>query len=545
MSGNRKGLAFAKEKFHEGKLYWKTPPTGKYVPFKEIAAYSVGGAGVYFIYSLVGQIALASGNMIVGASIGIENIDLQTMNVLTTIFSLLIAPAKAMMFDNTRSKMGKFRPYLLYLGLPTALSAIAFVYMPYETMSYQQKCITVFIFFNLLQFFSPFYQSAYAGLAQVLSPNSAERGWIIEISSIVYSFAPTVINPVLPLLGKLEDIHTYRVAFPIFCIIGIFVSMFCVFGTQERIIVPKSYVQKMGFWEGFRKVSKNKYFWIVNSSRWLGFLSNEVHNVFTWIFYYGMNNPALYSLMIVIKGEASTPGMALAAPLMNKFGKKKICLFSLGAQVFCLVMMLACYKNYILVFVFIFLKDMVGALSIIYLPAMNADMMDYQQYKTGDRLEGFITQTGTLMTSAISLATGYAMPLILRSFGFTNNYEDFYNSDFRNPIVKVTIICGIIGTLMSLIPFIFYDLDETKRGSMIKALKVRALFQDYRDGEVSDEKLSETMQDIIEARRIVEAEAEHDKATVNGAKIIIEEVEKFSSSDLYILRERYNSLKLQ
>lgn len=531
MSEKKKLSAFVSQKARELKTYWKKAPEGKYVPFKEIAAYSVGGAGVYFIFSLVGQIALNAGSMIVGASIGIEAIDLQTMNALSIILSFLIAPARAMMFDNTRSKMGKFRPYILYLGLPTALSAIAFVYMPYETMEYSQKCVTVFVFYTLLQFFSPFYQSAYASLVQVLSPNSAERGWIIEISSIVYSFAPTVINPVLPLIGNLEDIETYRISFPIFCVIGLIVSMFCVFGTEERIIVPKNYVQKVGFIEGFKKVSKNKYFWIINSSSWLSFLANGSSYIFQWIFYYGMNNPSLYALMVVIKGEASTPGMALAAPLMNKFGKKRICLFSLTAQAFCLLMMLACYKNFILVFVFIFLKDMVGALSIIYIPAMNADMMDYQQYKTGDRLEGFIGQTGTLLTSAISLVTGYAIPVILKNLGLTNNYNDLYNGDFRNPIVKAIIIYSVIGTLMSLIPYIFYDLDEKKRSNMIKVLKIRALFEDHLNGELSEESLKDTMKDIIEAEEILKNEKDYDTGFVSGARLTMNEVYKFSSDE--------------
>ena len=531
MKENKNIFKLLLSKLGEIKTYWKKAPEGKYVPYKEIVAYSVGGAGVYFIFSLAGMIALNAGSMIVGASIGIDAIDLQTMNALSIILSFVIAPTRAMMFDNTRSKMGKFRPYILYMGLPTALLACAFVYMPYETMAYNQKCVTVFVLYTLLQFFSPFYQSAYSSLVQVLSPNSAERGWIIEISSIVYSFAPTVINPVLPLIGNLEDISTYRKGFPIFCIIGVIVSMYCVFGTQERIIVPKNYVQKMSFFEGFKKVSGNKYFWLINSSSWLSFLANGSSYIFQWIFYYGMNNPSLYALMVVLKGEASTPGMALAAPIMNKIGKKRISLFSILAQAFCLVMMLACYKNYILVFVFIFLKDMVGALSIIYLPAMTADMMDYQQYKTGDRLEGFIGQTGTLLTSAISLVTGYAVPFILKGLGLTNNYNDLYDADFRNPIVKAIIVYSIIGTVLSAIPYFFYDLDEKKRGSMIQALKVRALFEDHISGELSDDTLTSAMPDIIKAEEILANEQNYDKDSIASAKMIMKEVYKFTRPD--------------
>ena len=60
------------------KSNWKTAPEGSYVPYKEIAAYSVGGAGVYFITAIVGMIGLSAGSMIVGASIGITAMDLLT-----------------------------------------------------------------------------------------------------------------------------------------------------------------------------------------------------------------------------------------------------------------------------------------------------------------------------------------------------------------------------------------------------------------------------------------------------------------------------------
>ena len=40
------------------KSNWKTAPEGSYVPYKEIAAYSVGGTGVYFITAIVGMIGI-------------------------------------------------------------------------------------------------------------------------------------------------------------------------------------------------------------------------------------------------------------------------------------------------------------------------------------------------------------------------------------------------------------------------------------------------------------------------------------------------------
>lgn len=532
------------------KSNWKTAPEGSYVPYKEIAAYSVGGAGVYFITAIVGMISLSAGSMIVGASIGIKAMDLQTMNVISTLIMLLIAPTRAMLFDNTKSKMGKFRPYIMTLGLPTAIIGTVFVYLPYETMEYNEKLVAVFVCYTLLQFFSPFYSSAYSGLVQVMSANSKERSWIIEISSIIYSFAPTVINPVMPLIGPLDNMRTYRIGFPIFCTIGVIVSMLCVFGTKERVIVPKQYVQKMNFFEGLKKVSHNKYFWIINVSQWVAFLNQGYGYIFQWIFYYGMNNPAIYSIMTVIKGEAYTPGMVAAAPLTNKLGKKRVCLISLSIQVVCLCLMLLFYKNYILLFVCIFIKEMVGAVSIIYLPAMKADMMDYQQYKTGDRLEGFIEQGGILIGSILGLATGYFMPLVFRTHGLTNNYDDLYNEAFRTPLVRVVIIYAIFGTILSIIPFLFYDLSEEKRKNMISALKIRALFSDF-EHEDFDETTLNNLELVYEAEKALKGfenyNTKSEKEKYLGAKILCDEVEKLKKEDSarwLKIEEKYQKIKV-
>ncbi len=529
---------------------WRNAPEGSYVPYKEIAAYSVGGAGVYFITAIIGRIGLTAGSMIVGASIGITAMDLQTMNVIVTLIMLLMAPTRAMLFDNTKSKMGKFRPYILSLGLPTAIIGTVFVYLPYETMEYKEKVIAVFVCFTLLQFFSPFYSSAYSGLVQVMSPNSKERSWIIEISSIIYSFAPTVINPIIPQIGPLDKIETYRIAFPVFCTIGVIVSMLCVFGTKERVIVPKQYVQKMNFFEGLKKVSHNKYFWIINVSQWLSFLNQGYGYIFDWIFYYGMNNSNVYSIMTVIKGEAYTPGMVAAAPLTNKLGKKRICLISLSIQVICLILMLFLYKNYVLLFICIFIKEMVGAVSIIYLPSMKADMMDYQQYKTGDRLEGFIEQGGVLIGSIVALATGYVFPLIFKAYGFTNNYDDLYNTDFRTPLVRIVIICAIVGTILSIIPFLFYDLSEEKRKNMITALKIRALFADF-EHEDFDTATLVNLELVFKAQQSLKDyenyQTNAEKEKYLGAKIVCDEVEKLKSQNYdkwNRIVEKYEAMKV-
>ena len=67
---------------------------------------------------------------------------------------------RANIIDSARSKKGKYRPYLLYMGLPTVILAIGFVWMPYEHMSMTFKMITVLLFNIGFQFFYMFFYEA-------------------------------------------------------------------------------------------------------------------------------------------------------------------------------------------------------------------------------------------------------------------------------------------------------------------------------------------------------------------------------------------------
>ena len=54
------------------KTYWRRPPEGKYMPFKEVAAYSVGGIGAYFIITLGTACLLATGNTLISSTLGVN-----------------------------------------------------------------------------------------------------------------------------------------------------------------------------------------------------------------------------------------------------------------------------------------------------------------------------------------------------------------------------------------------------------------------------------------------------------------------------------------
>lgn len=157
------------------KQYWKVPPKGRYMTYKEITSLSVGGIGAKFITYCVSQMILAVGNTLIGNTIGINPTSLYAIYIISIISGFPLTALRANMIDNTRSMKGKYRPYILTMGIPTVLLGIGFIWMPYEHMSLLVKCIVVLAFNIAFQFFYNFYNDAYESLINVLSPNSIER----------------------------------------------------------------------------------------------------------------------------------------------------------------------------------------------------------------------------------------------------------------------------------------------------------------------------------------------------------------------------------
>ena len=116
-----------------------------------------------------------------------------------------------------------------------------------------------------------------------------------------------------------------------------------------------------------------------------------------------------------------------------------------------------------------------------------ADVFDYQQWKTGKRLEGFITQFGGMLVTAVGMVTSLILPYFYRYYGLGTDYNVLYNADVRTPIFNVMIITTIISCLLTVIPMLFYDMSEKRQQQIVEDLKARAAAENAQESEESAE----------------------------------------------------------
>ena len=547
------------------RTYWKTPMAGRYMPFREIAAYSGGGIGAYMIITLGTACLLATGNTLISSTLGVDATDMYVMYVIAVLANIPLTGIRANIIDNTRNKAGKYRPYIVSMALPTALICILMVWFPYnklesivgvgtwfgETRAYVAKCAIIMVLNLLLHFFYYFFYDAYENLIHVLSPNSQERADVSSVKSIVYSFAPTLVNLFTPIIAQnvfhtnTTDIRVYRLLYPILGVLGILLCIVVYKYTEEKIVQARTHVVQIKFFDALREVAKNKYFWIISLAGWIGFLESSYANILNWLYNYGgACSGNVYGLVVTVYGNASLWGMLFAPFCIRKWGKKAVLVVTNLFNIAFILMMLpftAEISNLTIWLVMgcLYLNAFMGSFAHILNPAIQADIRDYQQYKTGERIDGMFSAVATIGT-VIALATSSVLPIIYEKGGITKtnaavvtanpeilnrmlgdgksvgqilaeqmaNGQDNYNNAFSalydpnilTTLLHVLIIISAVGALMNVVPYFWYDFNEKKQKSVVRVLQVRALFEDYGNGALDDGKLVEAIDLIRDAR---------------------------------------------
>lgn len=538
----------------DARVYWKRPMPGRYMPFKEVFAYSFGGIGMYFMIYCVQQLTLSSTNVIIGNAIGISPTLMYVLYAISIVVSFPATAIRANIIDNARSKKGKYRPYMLYMAFPTALLVVGMVWFPYERFSSEIVKGAVVLLFNIgFQFFYMFFYDSYENLIMVLSPDTKERSDVLAIKSIVYSLAPSIATALIPLMATaltnddLYDMLLYRVLYPPFAIVGIVCSVYIYANTQEKIVQAKTHVIRIKFFDAIRSVAKNKLFWVISLAGWVGFLENTYGNMLQWCFQYHNENgvPAeVFTVVQLIVSNANLWGMLAAPFAIRKWGKKKVLIVTNAVNALFLALLWPVVaaepaKMVLYIAAVLFGNYLMTSFGVILTPAVNADIRDYQQYLTGERIDGMFATVG-LIGTVITLGTSGIVPAVYESLGINqvdlaanatqimqitgwthdkvmeSPYNVLFINDIFQNVFSMIVLLSVIGAVMNFIPYFFYDMTELRQRSIVKVLQLRAMFEDYGNGVLNDKDIVSTI-DMIEESSLFAAASPKDLKAMKHA----------------------------
>ncbi len=482
----------------EIRSHWRVPGEGNSVAYREYLMLSVGWLGMRL--ATVFGITFAVNNPFTAMTLHMTHRDLLIFGYICTAIGYALAPLNAYIIDNLRSPAGKYRVFVK-LAVPSGILSLFALFFPYEKMGYMPMVVSLFLIGQIQGYVQAWYTTGVSNLVFVISPNSQERVRIMTVSSLVHNFAPSLTGLLIPVLsdvladGDLYNIKTYRMIYPVFIVVGVAMSLAAYYGVRERIIVPRARPEKVGLRDALRAVSKNKLFWIKASDNWNNFMEDSKNVLMQWLFYYGkVGSMTTYGIMDTLSYNSSMWAMLASPWLIDKLGKKGFKLTKNITQIFITLGLALTYKKSLwLIFLFYFLNRFWETIEVID-RAMESDIRDYQQYISGERIDGSFGVVDTYVGGAIGAATNLFVPWVYKRNGFDgtdysvlNVYREdgsFNSGNVLYPLLDKLLVISLIGAAIDVLPWFFYDLTDTDQKAIVRVLRLRSAAEDRAAGNL-------------------------------------------------------------
>ena len=497
----------------EVKYYWKQPRPGEYVPYKEVVMLSVGWMALYM--SIQWTIGFGVGNQFTGMTLHMNNRELLVMSYVCTFIGYALTPLNAWIIDNFRLQEGKYRKYIK-LAIPSMCLTLLSLWLPYDAIrdgSYKGAryvmIAVLFVMSELQSYVQGWVTTGVTNMIHVITPNTQERTKIMAITSIIYSMGYTVNNVYYPFMvdvlcdnGDKYNLRYFRGAYtPMALLMPLVLLAF--FGTQERLVLPKSRIAKVGLVTSVRAVAGNKIFWIRCADSWNNFLEDAKGNIWDWLVYRAhIMKSTTYGLLNTVSYNANFWGMLFSPWFIRRFGKRNIKIFKNIIQVGLVASYFLFYKSPMAgfgLFIVYTLDRFIDTYNVID-SAIEADMRDNQQYLIGERIDGAFGFVQSYAGGAISMVTGLFIPWVYKKKGFDGNdysvldvYKNYDESlplsqQTKNPdcvlfsLMDTLLVISIVGAALDVLPWFAYDISENGQRAMIRVIRIRAVVEDALAG---------------------------------------------------------------
>ena len=375
------------------------------------------------------------------------------------------------------TKYGRYKPFLVSYGIPIAIITCAIPFVP-TTLPYTTRLVVLHLLFTIRSRFSAIYYDNPKAIVALLTPNSAERQKYYSFGAIFLGGLRSIFRIIFPIMiagtGGYLNIRSYQLFVPILSVFSFGLAFFMI-GVKERVgSNHTAAAPKVEFGKSARSLLKNKYFWIVNIAGVLGLWNAIADGV--------INYTLVYSLRIEwIVGIASIAGITsslgnIAIPfLIKRFEKRTVIIWmrAIWAAVTAGYLLGLHFDNSVwLLLFFIFLRSGISAGCGSLTDGLNADILDYHQWKTGERADNMMNIFGWFTTPA-STALGFVAPALLKMVGLTSDWDVLFDSVIFGRAMRIYVYLGVVGLILCTIPFFWYDLTREKHDRCVAEIAAR------------------------------------------------------------------------
>ncbi|CBG90593.1 MFS transporter [Citrobacter rodentium] len=369
--------------------------------------------------------------------------------------------------------MGKFRPFILYAAIPTAI--ITTVQFIATTFSLPVKTAIATGLFMLFGLFYSLMNCAYGAMIPAITKNSQERAQLAAFRQGGATLGLLVCTVAfMPLQALFSSTSLgYACAAFIFSVCGFGFMMLCFKGVKEHYVEPPSTGHKISVVKSFCAIFRNPPLFVLCLANLCTLAAFNI-KLAIQVYYaqYVLNDIHLLSWMGFFSMGCVLVGVILVPWTVKCFGKKQV---YLGGMVLWAVGDILNYfwGSTSLTFVAFSCVAFFGTAFVNSLNwALVPDTVDYGEWKTGIRAEGSV-YTGYTFSRKISAAlAGFLPGIMLTQIGYVPNIaqSDATLSGLRQLIFLWP--CGL-AVIAALIMGFFYKLNEARFAFIIAEINQR------------------------------------------------------------------------
>lgn len=431
----------------------------KKLSFLSKLCFGIGAFGKDAVYAIVGtylMMYLTDYRSVAPAFVG-------GLFMVARIWDAFNDPFMGMVVDNTRSKWGKFRPWIL---VGTILNAIVLVLLfannGLEGKSYLVWCSIFYILWGMTY---TIMDIPYWSLVPALTDDEDERSQISAIPRIFASCAWLVINSfgliMVSKLGGGNDVKGFSILAIIISVVFIFASLVTCLTCKEQVVTPKA--EKTSVKGMIDVLFKNDQVKVILGIALFFNIAYQLSNSFALYYfkyvaertYASDGNGVLYPVYAAVAGFAQMGSMAVLPFLSKKIGKKVSFFMASFLPVFGFaalwILGYVAPKNVIGVGVCSAIVNSGIGFMLVFITVILSEVVDYGEYSLGTRNESILFSMQTFVVKFAGAFSGFVSGIGLTAIGYVANKQQSASAE-----MGMRVIMFAIPAVLSALCFLIY-----------------------------------------------------------------------------------------
>ena len=381
------------------------------------------------------------------------------------------------------TRNGKFKPWILRMCGPVALSSFLIYQSSFADMSLSFKIGYLFVTYILWG--SIFYTTInipYGSMASAISAEPGDRQSLSTYRSVGASVAGVVVGALIPLIAY-EEVNgimvlngeIFTTIAGVFSVLAILSYIGCYYLVTERVEIPSSSSEKGNSVLTMLKnaITNKALVSIIAASIVMLLAQMTLQSMANYVFpiYYGNTTAQSVSMLIMLAGSLLVA--AVAKPIAARFGKAEVAVVSsFVAAAVCLILFLVRPGN---VWAYVGLQSVcwlsLGVFAMISW-ALITDVIDYSEIKNGIREDGSVYALYSFARKLGQAGAAGLVGTLLTGIGYSelNAVQDSVKEGIFN-IATLVPALGFI--LLGLVLWFWYPLHKKQVDENVEILRQR------------------------------------------------------------------------